>query len=117
MAAPTVEGNYLPTGAIVTQSNWFAGPLATAIVIAAPGATAMGPTAPLTVGPGARTISGSAAEVPPPGAGVKTVILRVAAVARSLAGTVAVIDELETKVVGRAVKPLPPNSLNVTRGG
>jgi len=57
----------------------------------------------LTVRVGPVTVSVAGEEVPPPGAGVKTLIVRVPAVAMSLAGIAAVSWVGETNVVGRAL--------------
>src|SRR5262245_36169567 len=50
---------------------------------------------------GGSTVSAAAFEVPPPGAGVKTVISRVPAVTRSLASIAAVSCVAEITAVGR----------------
>jgi hypothetical protein len=73
----------------------------------------------LTVNPGRplAIVNGSAADVPPPGVGEKTVICAVPTVVRSLAGTAVCSNVLLTKVVRRTApfqrivevftKPLP----------
>src|SRR4030095_13996896 len=57
----------------------------------------------LTVGAGFGMDSVAAAEAPPPGAGVKTVIAALPAVTMSVGGMEAVSSVALTKVVGRAV--------------
>jgi len=99
--------------------------LAIAIVSAAPAATESAPEDPLTVTVGPTIVSGSAAEVPPPGAGVTTVMLRDAVVATSPAAIGVVKDVLDRYDVALetpsswicefAAKPVPVTvSVNAT---
>src|SRR5882672_8107419 len=91
-------------------------PLAVSTTLPLPAATVAG-LIPVSTGAGPFTVSVWLPDVPPPGAGVNTVMLSVPACARSLASTVAVSDVLLPYVVARAVpftcttelaaKPLP----------
>ena len=101
---PEYVVSLLPTGAIVIQSYLLAGPLATETVSVAPSATESAPVDPLTVrvGPApATTVNATADEVPPPGAGVTTVMLREPAVATSPEEIEVVNVVLDTNVVAR----------------
>src|SRR5215470_11660734 len=62
-----------------------------------------GPVVGLTAMPGPVTVRVWAPEVPPPGAGVKTVMLSGPELAISVAGMLAVSWEAETNVVGRGL--------------
>jgi hypothetical protein len=82
-----VAGQY-----IATQSPGIPGPLASVAVMVPPGAAELLPSAI----PGPVIVSVAALDVPPPGAGVNTVIAWVPAESRSVPGSVAVSDVAET---------------------
>src|SRR5215469_12862024 len=103
--APTyVKGVLVPTsgdpaGASPSQSPLPPGAFLSVTVTAAPGAALVALTARL----GATTASVWATDVPPPGAGVNTVMLGFPTAAMSVARIAAVSSVADTNVVARAV--------------